>query len=74
LCLTLLISRIFQDDEKHQAKADHIVNTVLQVVDKDRDGKISMQEFQDAGLDSLPNFDDAEGHHYDVESGAFMWP
>jgi Ca2+-binding EF-hand superfamily protein len=60
---------VCQDDEEHQRKADHIVSTVLQVIDKDKDGKISLAEFDAVGLDALPNFDDAEGHHYDVESG-----
>lgn len=40
-------------------------------MDKDRDGKITPEEFEAVGLDGLPNFNDlgAEGHHYDVESG-----
>jgi hypothetical protein len=40
-------------------------------MDKDGDGKITMGELQQIGLDGLPNFEDlgAEGHHYDVESG-----
>jgi hypothetical protein len=61
-----------QDDEEHQKKADHIVKTVLDLVDSDKDGKISLDEFKAVGLDGLPNFDDlgAEGHHYDVESGS----
>jgi Ca2+-binding EF-hand superfamily protein len=47
------------------------VNTVLSVIDKDNDGKISQGELQDAGLAALPNFADTEGHHYDVESGEY---
>lgn len=33
-----------------------------------------MSEFEAAGLAALPNFDElgAEGHHYDVESGAYQ--
>jgi nucleobindin len=60
-----------KDEEEHQRKADHIVNTVLSAVDQNKDGKISKAEFEQAGLDSLPNFEElgAEGHHYDVESG-----
>lgn len=59
------------DEEAHQQKADHIVNTVLSIMDTDKDGKISQDEFVAAGVHSLPNFDGlgAEGHHYDVESG-----
>ena len=61
-----------QDEIEHQKKANHIVNTVLEKLDKNKDGKISMDEFLAVGLDGLPNFDNlgAEGHHYDVESGA----
>jgi len=63
-----------KDDEEHQKKADHIVNTVLALVDSDKDGKISLDEFKAVGLDGLPNFDDlgAEGHHYDIESEFFL--
>ena len=61
------------DDVAHQQKADHIVNTVLERLDTDKDGKVSPEEFEASGLSGLPNFDSlgAEGHHYDVESGAF---
>jgi hypothetical protein len=61
-----------QDDIEHQKKADHIVNAVLKSIDKDRDGKITPEEFEAVGLDGLPNFDNlgAEGHHYDIESGS----
>jgi len=47
---------------------------VLDLVDKDKDGRISLQEFKSVGLDGLPNFDElgAEGHHYDVESEFFL--
>lgn len=43
------------------------------MVDKDEDGRISLEEFKSIGLDGLPNFDElgAEGHHYDVESGVY---
>jgi hypothetical protein len=62
----------WQDEIEHQKKAETIVNTVLDLVDKDKDGRISLEEFKTVGLDGLPNFDalGAEGHHYDVESGA----
>ncbi|KZT08596.1 uncharacterized protein LAESUDRAFT_748701 [Laetiporus sulphureus 93-53] len=63
-----------KDEIQHQEKADHIVNTVLAKLDKDKDGKITMEEFVAVGFDGLPNFDDlgAEGHHYDVESEFFL--
>ena len=65
--------KLSADDKAHQAKADTIVRTVLQNVDKNRDGKITPQELEEAGLNSLPNFKElgAEGHHYDIESGQF---
>jgi hypothetical protein len=45
-------------------------------MDKDKDGKITLSEFEAAGLVALPSFEDlgAEGHHYDVESGAYQPP
>ncbi|KZS93324.1 hypothetical protein SISNIDRAFT_549703 [Sistotremastrum niveocremeum HHB9708] len=63
-----------KDEEAHQQKADHIVNTILSLMDVNKDGKISLEEFEKAGLDSLPNFNSlgAEGHHYDVESEFFL--
>ncbi|KAI0830813.1 hypothetical protein BC628DRAFT_1355711 [Trametes gibbosa] len=63
-----------KDEIEHQKKADHIVKEVLRRLDKNRDGKITLEEFQAVGLDGLPNFDDlgAEGHHYDVESEFFL--
>lgn len=46
---------------------------MLDLVDKNKDRRISLEEFKAVGLDGLPNFDElgAEGHHYDVESGAY---
>ena len=48
---------------------------MLNLVDKNKDGRISLEEFRAVGLDGLPNFDElgAEGHHYDVESGAYRF-
>lgn len=65
-----------KDDEEHQKKADHITSKVLGILDRDNDGMVSAKEFQKAGMDALPNFDDlgAEGHHYDVESGMLCPP
>jgi len=47
---------------------------VLILSDKDKDGRVSLEEFKAVGLDGLPNFDElgAEGHHYDVESEFFL--
>jgi nucleobindin len=60
-----------QDDMEHQAKADAIVNKLLEIIDRNKDGSISPEELETVGLDALPNFEElgAEGHHYDVESG-----
>ena len=65
----------WQDEVEHQKKAETIVNTVLSLVDKNKDGRISLEEFKTIGLDGLPNFDElgAEGHHYDVESGGYRF-
>ncbi|KAI0271468.1 hypothetical protein BC834DRAFT_859799 [Gloeopeniophorella convolvens] len=63
-----------KDDEEHQQKAKVIVDTIMKAMDKDQDGKITVEEFQAAGLVALPSFDSlgAEGHHYDVESEFFL--
>jgi len=43
-------------------------------MDENKDGKISLAEFEKQGLDALPNFNHlgAEGHHYDMESEFFL--
>lgn len=66
--------KLSKDDVEHQEKAEQIVSTILRTMDKDGDGKITMEEFKVVGLDGLPNFDSlgAEGHHYDVESEFFL--
>ncbi|KIJ66431.1 hypothetical protein HYDPIDRAFT_129285 [Hydnomerulius pinastri MD-312] len=63
-----------KDDIEHQKKADHVVDSVLKIMDKNADGKITPEEFEAAGFKGLPSFDDigAEGHHYDVESEFFL--
>ncbi|KAF9245664.1 hypothetical protein BU15DRAFT_40778 [Melanogaster broomeanus] len=63
-----------KDEVEHQEKADHIVDAVLKIMDKDGDGKITPKEFEAAGFKGLPSFDEmgAEGHHYDVESEFFL--
>jgi len=66
--------KMSKDDVEHQKKADTIANTVLNLLDKDKDGKVSPQEFEAVGVEGLPNFESlgAEGHHYDVESEFFL--
>ncbi|KAH7886232.1 hypothetical protein F5I97DRAFT_1809392 [Phlebopus sp. FC_14] len=61
-------------DIEHQKKADYVVDTVLKILDKNADGKVTPEEFDAAGFKGLPSFDDigAEGHHYDVESEFFL--
>ncbi|KAF8481004.1 hypothetical protein DFH94DRAFT_437957 [Russula ochroleuca] len=63
-----------KDDEEHQQKAKLIVDTIFDAMDKDKDGKITLSEFEAAGLAALPSFENlgAEGHHYDVESEFFL--
>lgn len=65
----------FQDEVEHQKKAEYVVDTVLKTMDKNQDGQVTPDEFEEAGFKGLPSFDDigAEGHHYDVESGASFW-
>jgi hypothetical protein len=60
-----------QDEWQHARQAKEIVETVLKNMDKDGDEQVSLAEFEEAGLEGLPNFEDlgAHGHHYDVESG-----
>ncbi|KAJ8582096.1 hypothetical protein M405DRAFT_831288 [Rhizopogon salebrosus TDB-379] len=63
-----------KDEVEHQKKADHVADTVLKLLDKDGDGKVTPEEFAAVGISGLPSFDDigAEGHHYDVESEFFL--
>ena len=45
-------------------------------MDKNKDGKIQLEEFLEKGVKALPSFEGlgAEGHHYDVESGKYCVP
>ncbi|KAF8322338.1 uncharacterized protein EI90DRAFT_3292519, partial [Cantharellus anzutake] len=47
---------------------------VLAKIDTNRDGVISLEEFEAAGLAALPDYSNlgAEGHHYDEESEFFL--
>jgi hypothetical protein len=69
----LVTDRGEQDEEEQKKKAEHIVNSVLERIDLDKDGRISADELEKVGLDGLPNFEGAEGHHYDVESGMYLY-
>jgi nucleobindin len=62
-----------QDDIEHQKKADRVAGSILNIMDKNKDGKISLEEFEEVGVKGLPSFEHegAEGHHYDVESGRY---
>ena len=53
-----------KDEEHHKSKADTIVTTVLQNIDTDGDGKVSLAELEKKGLDALPSFAHlgADGH------------
>ncbi|KAG6380764.1 hypothetical protein JVT61DRAFT_5148 [Boletus reticuloceps] len=63
-----------KDEVEHHKKADHVVDTILKLMDKNGDGQVTPEEFKAAGFSGLPSFDDigAEGHHYDVESEFFL--
>ncbi|KAN0100207.1 hypothetical protein V8E55_000191 [Tylopilus felleus] len=63
-----------KDEVEHQKKAEYVVDTVLKTMDKNQDGQVTPDEFEEAGFKGLPSFDDigAEGHHYDVESEFFL--
>lgn len=58
------------DDAAHRAKAQRIVKEVLEKLDKNHDGVLSIEEFTAAGFSGLPDFTSlgAEGHHYDEGS------
>jgi len=66
-----------KDEEEHSQMAQTIVNTVRGKMDTNGDGKISLEEFVEHGLDALPNFSNLRdvrhlGHHYDPESEFFL--
>ena len=66
--------RSAKDEEEHQQKAKLIVNTGFETINKDKDGKISLEKLEAVGLDALLSFENlgAEGHHYDrVGSDAY---
>ena len=62
------------NEAAHTEKAQRIVREVLAKMDTNRDGVISLEEFEAAGLEGLPDYTSlgAEGHHYDEESEFFL--
>lgn len=52
--------------EVHTAKAQAIVKKVLELLDSNGDGVLTMREFIAGGVAGLPNFEGVEhlGHHY----------
>ncbi|VDB90215.1 unnamed protein product [Peniophora sp. CBMAI 1063] len=66
--------KMSKDEFQHAKKTQAIVGSVLKAMDKDGDEMVSLEEFEAAGIEALPNFDDlgAHGHHYDVESEFFL--
>jgi len=63
-----------KDDIDHQNKAEHIVAAILRGIDSNKDGKISPEELETAGMEALPSFEHmgADGHHFDEESEFFL--
>lgn len=56
------------------ARAQNIVSKVLEALDKNQDGRISLEEFLAGGTEGLPSFEGYKdlGHHYDEESEYFL--
>lgn len=52
--------------DTHNAKAKIVVEKVLALLDKDKDGVVTLSEFIEAGAEGLPDFKGFEelGHHY----------
>lgn len=60
--------------EVHTQQANEIVDAVLEKLDQNGDGLLTMREFVDGGVGGLPNFKGVEhlGHHYDAEGEYFL--
>ncbi|ORY88887.1 hypothetical protein BCR35DRAFT_276524 [Leucosporidium creatinivorum] len=60
--------------EVHTQKAKEIVKEVLEKLDTNGDGVLTMREFVAGGVGGLPNFKGVEhlGHHYDAEGEYFL--
>ncbi|GAA5903523.1 nucleobindin SSP120 [Sporobolomyces salmoneus] len=60
--------------EVHTEQAKEIVTKVLEKLDENGDGVLTMREFVAGGVGGLPNFKGVEhlGHHYDAEGEYFL--
>ncbi|KAL7419603.1 hypothetical protein Q5752_005515 [Cryptotrichosporon argae] len=62
------------DDGAREGRTQVVVDRVLEKLDADKDGKVSLEEFVAGGKDGLPSFAGFAdlGHHYDEESEYFL--
>ncbi|GAA5935887.1 nucleobindin SSP120 [Sporobolomyces koalae] len=60
--------------EVHTEQAKEIVTAVLEKLDENKDGVLTMREFVAGGVGGLPNFKGVDhlGHHYDAEGEYFL--
>jgi len=60
--------------EYQESKRKVVTDKVLKKLDRDGDGRVSMEEFLAGGIDGLPSFITFPdlGHHYDEESEYFL--
>ncbi|GAA6022199.1 hypothetical protein JCM11491_002430 [Sporobolomyces phaffii] len=60
--------------EVHTDQAKEIVTAVLEKLDENGDGVLTMREFVAGGVGGLPNFKGVDhlGHHYDAEGEYFL--
>ncbi|KAM0788410.1 hypothetical protein ACM66B_001547 [Microbotryomycetes sp. NB124-2] len=60
--------------EVHTQQAKEIVKAVLEKLDTNKDGVLTMREFVAGGVGGLPNFKGVAdlGHHYDAEGEYFL--
>ncbi|GAA5962411.1 hypothetical protein JCM3765_004285 [Sporobolomyces pararoseus] len=60
--------------EVHTEQAKEIVSKVLEKLDENKDGVLTMREFVAGGVGGLPNFKGVDhlGHHYDAEGEYFL--
>lgn len=60
---------VHETETVSQEAKDHVVNTILSLVDADKDGKISIDEWREYSKSGkeLPDFGYGSGHHMDFE-------